>query len=273
MPPSSPQGKTARSRHSAFVESRTSTVFELSGLTRIPSRTSKDSSSEPRPTMPPGFSVSSLMSPDSNWTRYMSNCALSLALTATSSSSGKRLFVMTFWALAPSKGVRSRAFDPSLLTSTANRWKFSSPPSSCRYNNVFESSAQKIWRMPLYESSVTTRSSPPVALRTHAFKTPSTGFRYASLEPSGVTEGAAYSGLPKRTSLGTNSASAAENFMAVRVGRLRGAVNAAADAAIATRTAANLLIAAADAAIATKTFAKLLLFEKMSAALIFCKGD
>ena len=45
---------------------------------------------------------------------------------------------------------------------------------------------------------------------------------------------AEYSGLPKRTSRGTSSASAAENFMAVRrVGRLRGAVNAA-DAAIAT---------------------------------------
>ena len=44
---------------------------------------------------------------------------------------------------------------------------------------------------------------------------------------------AQYSGLPKRTSRGTSSASAAENFIAVRVGRLRGAVNAA-DAAIAT---------------------------------------
>ena len=42
---------------------------------------------------------------------------------------------------------------------------------------------------------------------------------------------AQYSGLPKRTSRGTSSASAAENFMAVRVwGRLRGGVKAAADA-------------------------------------------
>ena len=77
------------------------------------------------------------------------------------------------------------------------------------------------------------------------------------MEPSGVTEGAAYSGLPKRTSLGTKSASAAEKCMAVRdfmaVGRLRGAVKAA-----------------ADAAIATKTFAKLLIFETKSDAQAFC---
>ena len=45
---------------------------------------------------------------------------------------------------------------------------------------------------------------------------------------------AQYSGLPKRTSRGTNSASAAEKAIRVRVGRLRGAVKAAADAAIAT---------------------------------------
>ena len=51
---------------------------------------------------------------------------------------------------------------------------------------------------------------------------------------------AQYSGLPKRTSRGTSSASAAENFMAVRrMGRLRGAVNAAADA---MRIAAGLSI-------------------------------
>ena len=51
---------------------------------------------------------------------------------------------------------------------------------------------------------------------------------------------AQYSGLPKRTSRGTSSASAAENFMAVRVwGRLRGGVKAAADA---IRIAAGLSI-------------------------------
>ena len=51
---------------------------------------------------------------------------------------------------------------------------------------------------------------------------------------------AQYSGLPKRTSRGTSSASAAENFIAVRVwGRLRGGVKAAADA---MRIAAGLSI-------------------------------
>ena len=49
----------------------------------------------------------------------------------------------------------------------------------------------------------------------------------------------AYSGLPKRTSLGTNSASAAEKAIRVRFGMLRGAVKAAADAAIAIKTAAG----------------------------------
>ena len=52
----------------------------------------------------------------------------------------------------------------------------------------------------------------------------------------------AYSGLPKRTSLGTNSASAAEKAIRVRFGMLRGAVKAAADAAIAIKTAAGLPI-------------------------------
>ena len=65
-----------------------------------------------------------------------------------------------------------------------------------------------------------------------------------------MTEGAAYSGLPKRTSLGTNSASAAEKAIRVRVGRLRRAVNAAADGS--------------DAAIAMNTFAALTIFETMT---------
>ena len=67
---------------------------------------------------------------------------------------------------------------------------------------------------------------------------------------------AQYSGLPKRTSLGTNSASAAENFMAVSLVWLRGAVKATADAAIATKTAAGLLI-----------------FENMIDARDCCDGD
>ena len=53
---------------------------------------------------------------------------------------------------------------------------------------------------------------------------------------------AQYSGLPKRTSRGTSSASAAENFIAEGTRRLRGAVKAAADAAIATITTECLSI-------------------------------
>ena len=74
-----------------------------------------------------------------------------------------------------------------------------------------------------------------------------------------MTEGAAYSGLPKRTSLGTSSASAAEKAIlvrdALRVGRLRG-VNAA-----------------VDAAIAISTFTCLLIFEKMAVRNRFCVGE
>ena len=64
--------------------------------------------------------------------------------------------------------------------------------------------------------------------------------RHVTVTDTLIPTPAEYSGLPKRTSRGTSSASAAENFMAVRVwGRLRGGVKAAADA---MRIAASLSI-------------------------------
>ena len=55
-------------------------------------------------------------------------------------SPGKCLSVTKFWALTPSNGVRSLAGAPS--RGCRNRWKFSSPPTSCRYIMYWESSDQ-----------------------------------------------------------------------------------------------------------------------------------
>ena len=84
--------------------------------------------------------------------------------------------------------------------------------------------------------------------------------RPAAVADTMIPTPAQYSGLPKRTSRGTNSASAAEKAIRVRVGRLRRAVNAAADGS--------------DAAIAMNTFAALTIFETMTdRATLFLRCD
>ena len=69
------------------------------------SRTSKDSSSVPQPSTSPGFSVSRVSLPLATSHRYMSKHAGLRLLMPTSSWSGKRLFVITFCALAPLYGL------------------------------------------------------------------------------------------------------------------------------------------------------------------------
>ena len=106
-------------------------------------------------------------------TAYMSKADGLRWLHATLTVFGKRLFVTTFCAFAPGNGVRSLATDEGLVASIAQRWKFSSPPVSCMYISVFESSAQKAERMPRYVSAVTTRSSLLPSVLHQIFSTPS----------------------------------------------------------------------------------------------------